>query len=106
MPGEVTDVAPEEEASVIGQVGQAGMTGLDAIDAVLDAPQDFLYGAITGKEASEVGDGDDEITGRDFFETKGFLQRRQGHLRQLWCWSPTDLVLDPEPRSHWPNYWW
>ena len=96
LPGEVTDVAPEEEASVIGQVGQAGMTGLDAIDAVLDAPQDFLYGAITGKEASEVGDGDDEITGRELLRDQGILARKgKDTYANFGAGLLTDLVLDP-----------
>ena len=82
---EVTDVA-------LGRhlwSGWSGWNGLDAIDVEADA-QDFLYGAITGKEASEVGDGDDESQAVSFFETK---VARKGHLRQLWCGLLTDLAI-------------
>ena len=96
LPGEVVDVPESQEASFIGKVGQAGMTGLDAIDTVLDAPQDYLYGAITGKEATEVGDGDDEITGRELLREQGILSKREPDTyANFGAGLLTDLVLDP-----------
>lgn len=101
LPGEVVDVAPEDEMSYIGRIGQAGMTGLDVADKVLDTPQDITYNAIlnaAGKQTdpTKIGDGNDEIEGRELLRETGVLRKGAPDTYANYAAGLlTDLIVDP-----------
>lgn len=100
LPGEVVNLPEEDELSAIGQVGQAGMTGLDYADKVLDGPQDATYNAIlsaAGKRTNphHIGNGDDEIFGRELLRELGVLRGTKDTYANFGAGLLTDLVVDP-----------
>ena len=101
LPGEVVDVAPEDEMSYIGRVGQAGMTGLDVADKILDTPQDITYNAILNSagrqtDPTRIGDGNDELEGREVLRELGILRKGAADTYANYgAGLLTDLIVDP-----------
>ena len=101
LPGEVVDVAPEDEMSYIGRVGQAGMTGLDVADKILDTPQDITYNAILNSagrqtDPTRIGDGNDELEGREVLREMGILRKGAADTYANYgAGLLMDLIVDP-----------
>lgn len=102
LPGDPSAEAPLEdipegqEGTFVGDVGRGALTGAETVGKILDAPQEAVFRAIVGKDPSTLGDGDDEISGRELLRELGILQKG---APDTWgnfaAGLATDLIADP-----------
>jgi hypothetical protein len=90
------EIPESGEGGFIGNVGRGALTGAETIGKVLDAPQEALFRAITGKDPRQIGDRDDEISGRELLRELGVLQKGAPNTwGNFAAGLATDLVADP-----------
>jgi hypothetical protein len=90
------EIAEGQEGTFISAVGRGALTGAETVGKILDAPQEAVFRAITGKDPRTIGDGDDEISGRELLREIGVLRKGAPNTwGNFAAGLATDLIADP-----------